>query len=143
MKLKVLGVLILFMLTISANAETLKNEAATKGLCERIMKKVSKSDLEGVFDLMKPYAVISEEELQSISLQSKTQREQLADRLGKSIGYEFINSKKVGQSLMMYQYIEKTEKHALNWNFYFYRTKDGWVLNSFNWNDHIPNLFLD
>jgi len=52
-----------------------------------------------------------------------------------------LRPKNLGQSLVMVTCIEKTEKHALPWLFYFYKSPQGWVLNSFVWNDNLPSLF--
>jgi hypothetical protein len=43
-------------------------------------------------------------------------------------------------SLLKLTYIEKTERHALPWMFYFYRSPTGWVLNTFVWHDQMQNL---
>ena len=72
--------------------------------------------------MMVPYTVLPSVEMQSIILQSKAQRDQYGSRYGKSIGYELISEDKAGESLVRLVYIEKTEKHALPWTFYFYNS---------------------
>jgi hypothetical protein len=76
-----------------------------------------------------------------MALNSQSQRDQFGARYGAAAGNEFIAQKKVGDSLLRLVYIEKTERHALPWTFIFYRGPKGWVLNSFNWNDRLPDLF--
>lgn len=122
-------------------AETLKSEAEARQLADRIMAQAAKGNLSEAFNLMRPYVIIPEAELQSAALQSKAQRDQFSNRYGKSIGYEFITEKRAGTSLLQLIYIEKTAKHALPWNFYFYKSPSGWVLNSFFWNDQLPSVF--
>ena len=39
-------------------------------------------------------------------------------------------------------YVSKYEKHAMRWLFYLYKSKDGWVINTFNFDDQIQALFL-
>lgn len=128
-------------LSSSVFADTLKADTDLKPLAEIVMTKVAKGNLSAAFDAMKPYVVISEAEFQSAALNSKAQRDQFGIRYGKTVGYEFIGQKKIGESLIRLTYMEKTEKHALPWMFYFYRTPSGWMLNSFSWNDQIPQLF--
>jgi hypothetical protein len=105
------------------------------------MEKVASGDLNAAFNLMKPYVVISATEVDSVALQSKTQRDQYGARYGNSIGYEYIGKINRGESLVFLQYIEKTTRHAIPWSFYFYKTNNGWVLNTFDWNDQYQPLF--
>ena len=125
-----------------AQAGTLKREDDLRPFVDSVMKNVASGDLQSAFETMRPFIVISENELQSAALASKTQREQFGNRYGKTIGTEFIAQQKVGDSLVRIIYIEKTEKHALPWYFYFYKSQMGWVLNTFNWNDQMPALFI-
>lgn len=142
MKKILLTILLLGLILVnSAAALTVADEPAAKELCNAIMGKVSTGDLDGAFKLMKPYIPVSETEIDSIALQTKTLREQFGKRYGNSIGYEFIDSKKVGDSLLRFRYIEKTNQHALPWVFYFFKSKDGWILNSFDWKDTFGELF--
>ncbi len=122
-------------------AETLPDENAAKDLTIKIMTKVAAGDLDTAFKMMKPYVPLSPTEVDSAAIQSKSMREQYGQRYGVSIGYEFIDSKKVGDSLLRLRYIEKTEKHAMPWVFYFYKTNERWILNSFDWNDIYKTLF--
>lgn len=75
-----------------------------------------------------------------MALNSKAQREWAGTRYGAPVGYEFIGETRAGQSLLKLTYIEKTERHALPWMFYFYRSPKGWVLNTFLWHDQMQNL---
>ncbi|HQP91682.1 MAG TPA: hypothetical protein PLU24_03310, partial [Candidatus Omnitrophota bacterium] len=60
-----------------------------------------------------------------------------------SIGYELIDVKKAGTCFLKLRYIEKAERNAYFWTFYFYRTKNsGWVLNAFYWNVDSAQIFL-
>jgi hypothetical protein len=125
-----------------AQAATLKTEEDLRPFVDSVMKNVGSGDLQSAFKTMQPFVVISENEFQSAALASKTQREQFGNRFGKTIGTEFIAQQKVGDSLIRIVFIEKTEKHALPWYFYFYKSQNGWVLNTFNWNDQMPALFI-
>ena len=133
--------LCLICASFSTWADTLKSEPEAKQLAEKVMAQAAKGNISGAFNVMKPYVAIPDSEFEGLSLQSKAQRDQFGSRFGKSIGYEFVSEKKVGQSVLRFVYIEKTEKHALPWMFVFYKTPGGWTLNSFVWNDKIQNVF--
>ncbi len=124
-----------------ASADTMKTEAELGPFVDTVMAKVGKSDLPAAFELLRPFVVIPESKFQSLVVTTKASRDQVGTRYGKTIDHECLGEKKLGQSLVKITCIEKTEKHALPWVFFFYKTPSGWVLNSFYWNDRLPGLF--
>ena len=126
---------------LAARADTLKTEADLKPFADRVMAATVGAGLEAGFAVMRPYLVISETELQNVLLKSRAQREETAPRYGKSVGYEYIGRRKLGDSLVRLTYIEKTERQALPWMFHFYRSANGWILSSFIANDLSSELF--
>jgi succinate dehydrogenase/fumarate reductase flavoprotein subunit len=128
------------VLASSASAAVLKAEELAT-FTTKVMAKVGKGDLAGAFAEMKPYTIVPSAEFETLKLGTKSQRDMVGGRFGKTIGHECFGAEKRGESLIRITCIEKTEKHALPWRFYFYRTPTGWVLNSFYWNDQLPALF--
>jgi hypothetical protein len=124
-----------------ATADTLKTDTDLKPFGDRVMSAVAGAGLPAAVSVMRPYVVISETELQNALLKMQAQREQLGPRYGKTTGFEYIGTKRLGQSLVRLTYIEKTERQALPWMFHFYRTANGWVLTSFIANDLSSELF--
>jgi len=133
--------LVLFAAALAARADTFKADADLKPFGDRVMSAVAGAGLPAAISVMRPYVVISETELQNALLKMQAQREQMGPRYGKTLGYEYIGTKRLGQSLLRLTYIEKTERHALPWMFHFYRTPNGWVLTSFIANDLSSELF--
>ncbi len=124
-----------------AFAAAVPDQNAAKDLGNTIMAKVAAGDIDAAFKIMKPYVPISGTEVEAAAMQTKTAMEQFGARYGTPISYEFIDSKQIGDSLLRLRYIEKTDKHAIPWIFYFYKTKEGWTLNSFDWKDTFKELF--
>jgi hypothetical protein len=124
-----------------AHADTLKADADLKPFGDRVMSAVAGAGLPAAVSVMRPYVVISETELQNALLKMQAQRDQLGPRYGRTTGFEYIGTKRLGQSLVRLTYIERTERHALPWMFHFYRTPNGWVLTSFIANDLSSELF--
>ena len=140
--MRILALLALVLLNVGNSfAATLKSEVEIRAFADRIMTKVAAGDLTGAFADMKPYVIVPATEFDAMASSSKLQRDQYGARYGAPTGYEFIAQKKIGDSLVRLIYIEKTERHALPWTFIFYRGSKGWVLNSFYWNDRLPELF--
>lgn len=125
-----------------AFADTLKADADLRPFADRVMAAVSSSGIPAGISVMRPYVVMPEVELQKALLTLQSQREAYPDRFGKTVGYEFIGQRKLGESLLRLAYIEKTERRALPWLFHFYKTRSGWVLESFMCNDQASQLFI-
>ena len=140
-KIILITLILLGLITAQAMGDTLKDEEAMRAFTDRVMTHVAKGDLGGAFEALKPYVNLSPTEIDAVAVQSKAQREQYGQRYGSAIAFEFIDDQKVGQSLYRLRYIEKTNKHALAWQFYFYKTAEGWTLNTFFWNDMFHKLF--
>lgn len=132
-----LGVLVAIVLSETAFADFLKTEEL-QSFSEKVMAKVGKGDLDGAFLAMKPYIVIPDAEYETLAVNTRAQRSLAGTRYGSTIGYECLGRETLGLSLAKVTCIEKTEKHALPWRFYFYKAPGGWVLNSFNWSDRLP-----
>ena len=129
-------------LPLFAFADTLKTDADLRPFADRVMAGVAGAGIAAGISVMRPYVVMPEVELQKALLTLQSQREAYPDRFGKTVGFEFIGQKKLGESLVRLAYIEKTERRALPWLFHFYRTRNGWVLESFLCNDQASQLFI-
>ena len=134
---------ICFVAPALASAETLQDEDAAKALTEEVMSKVAAGDLDAAFNAMKRYAPIlsMSGQIQTAAEQTKSQRLQYEQRFGSPTGFSFVDSKKVGDSLLRIRYMLRTDRHALPGVFYFYKSKEGWTLNSFIWSDDFSPLF--
>jgi hypothetical protein len=132
-----------FFLCCSASsfADALKDENEVQELGDFVLETVVSAGIVSAFDAMKPFVQLDEADMDTLASESKGQRDQFAARFGKSTGYELIGIEKVGTSLLRLQYIEKTEKHAFPWSFYFYKTDQGWMLNDFTWHGDIRRVF--
>lgn len=142
--LKIIGVFLsLFMMFKPALAASFNAEEQLRPYMDEVMKKVAAEDLTGFFGMIKPHVAIPDTEFQLAELNSKNQKIQYAARYGFTVGVEFIEQKKVGESLIKMTYIEKTQKQALPWIFYFYKPSGAWILTGFKWSDQLLMPLLD
>jgi hypothetical protein len=134
-------VVVVMLAAAPALADTLATDADVRKLADSAMSRVGRGDIAGAFAALKPYTIVPATEFDAMTLASKSQRDQYGARFGKAVGFEFVEQKRVGSSLLRLTYMEKTEKHVLPWYLYFYKGPSGWVLNSFTWNDRMQDLF--
>ena len=121
---------------------TVPDPDAAKALADRIMTKAAADDMDGVFGLIKPYLDISAEEIDTDRVKSKQSMEVLRPKYGPPTGFEFIDSRTVGSSLLRLRYVQNNAKLPFVWVFDFYKTEKGWTMSNFNWNvDVFAGLF--
>lgn len=121
----------------------LKGQEDMKTLTDNVMESIGDGDIKAGIDKLKPYIAVSETEMDSVILQTKTVRDQNKERFGKTYDYEYIGFKKIGASLIRYDYIEKTNKTVFAWKFIFYKNNEGWTINTYNWGDINKELFWE
>lgn len=124
-----------------AFSDSLKSPIEARQLTEIVMAKVSLGEVEDGMKLVKPYSVVSPAEFEVMLDQMKIQLPSLAQRYGKSIGYEFISQDNVGENLIRIIYIQRFEKYAMRWGFIFYHGKDGWLSTTLKADDDVHKLF--
>jgi hypothetical protein len=124
-----------------AQTKSLPDAKAVRALTDSIMSKVAAGDLEGGLRTMQPYIVVPSAEFETTIAQAKTQAPVMAQRFGKSVGWEFLKEDRAGERLLRVQHLQLFERHATLWTFYFYRAPQGWVLNTFLFKDDIKTFF--
>lgn len=107
------------------------------------MGSISTNNLDSAFKQIALYFLLPEPELLPIKSQLQLQIPNLLRQGGDPVGFEFIESKKKGSSLISMVYLAKYEKYAIQWTFYFYKTPKGWMLNTFRYDDGIRRIFSD
>jgi len=130
--------LVLLLLPVTLFAREFKSEGETRAFSDSVMKEVASGNLKGGFDqLAAVYTAIPKVEIDGLISQAMLQVPVMEARFGKSVGSEFISESRAGDSVHKYVYLHKFEKHAIVWQFVFYRPGDAWVLNSFKYSDSV------
>ncbi|MDR1552343.1 MAG: hypothetical protein LBS69_02615 [Prevotellaceae bacterium] len=57
--------------------------------------------------------------------------------LGEYCGYEFIGGSWIGESLILYSYMVKYKVQPLKFTFIFYKAKDNWTIQNFNFDNSL------
>jgi len=136
----IVAVLALWAVSCASLAQGLRDIDDVQAVTDKVMAQVAKGDLEGGLLAFKSLTIIPPAEFDAMVGQAKNQMPMISGRFGESLGYEFIGRKTVGPSLASLTYIHRFDKHAMRWVFYLYRGKDGWVVNTFRFDDQWPAL---
>ena len=136
--------LLVFIALLAINqlsiAQGLPSIQDIRAITDKAMEKVSSGNIEDGLNSFKEYTIVPTAEFDALVGQSKNQWPLLVGRFGKSVDYEFIEQREVGNYLASLVYIHRFEKHAMRWMFYLYRGKNGWVINTFRFDDQWPQL---
>ncbi|MBO9537731.1 hypothetical protein [Herbaspirillum sp.] len=124
-----------------AQADTLKSEAEVRALADKVMAQAGAGRTDDAYGAMSPYSLIDIRALEAARANARNSRMAIEAQVGNSVGYEFIRSEKVGDSLIKLTYIEKTERQAIPWQFIFYKSPSGWGISAFSNGDNVDALF--
>lgn len=125
----------------AARADTLKSDSEVRALADKVMAQAGAGRTDDAYGLLSPYALVDIRAFETARTNARSARSAIEALVGNSVGYEFIRSEKVGQSLMKLTYIEKTERQPIPWMFIFYHTPGGWALSSFSNGADVDALF--
>jgi hypothetical protein len=134
------GVLLLTIMGL-AHGATLRNPEEAKELAEKVLSRAVVGDMDGIATIVKPYWPFPEDELETLVAQTAQQRNLLANRLGKSVGFTLVRREVAADTFLRLVYVERFENTGLRWMFTFYKVRDTWKFNGFAWDEEIAKLF--
>jgi hypothetical protein len=124
-----------------AYGATLRNPEEAKELSEKVLSRAVVGDMDGIVTVVKPYWPFPEDELETLVVHTAQQRNLLATRLGKSLGFTLVRREIAADTFLRLVYVERFENTGLRWMFTFYKVKDVWKFHSFAWDEEITKLF--
>lgn len=133
---------ILFILILSLSAcQPDSDIKATQKLSQDVIKQIEGGDIESAFDLLSQNWPLSQSEIDTLKAHTQKNRQNLSQRYGQVLSIEYLGSQRIGNSFVRHVFLEKFEKHAIQWEFSFYKPLDKWVMNSMFWDDKITPLY--
>lgn len=133
--------MIFLSVAVSACGESLKSEKDIKKLADDFMAEISKGFYKEAFNMLKPFWPLPETEINNLADQTESQLKTVANRFGKLLGFEYIQSNRIGDSYIRFMYIQKFANHATRWMIVFYRPLEEWIVNAVVWDDKTHELF--
>jgi len=125
----------------TAGASDLASPSDTKELANSAMRLIIADKINEAFALLKPHWPMPVSEIDALVLTTIQQRNLVAPRFGKSIGFELVHEEALSDFAIRYTFAEKREIHALRWQFTFYKPSALWKVNSVTWDDNFGMLF--
>jgi hypothetical protein len=140
-----LGVLLLLLAASLSDSQApapLHTEKDVQNLCENALSHIVNGDVEEAIAALRPYATnISKDDVDSLENHLLGQESTIRDNYGVPIGYVLISRENLMDTILKAVYVVKYERHLIRWSFIFYKPYDSWILDYFNYDDSIEDLF--
>lgn len=137
-KLLLIALLLGFVTQVSANE---LSEADTRKICNKAISLFSQNKIKEGYDVFVPYWPLPQSEITGLVKVTESQWGTVQARFGANAGYEFIETQRVGKSLIKHIYLQKFMNHSIRWQFTFYKPREKWRVNSIKYDDSIGELF--
>lgn len=128
-------VFLAFSMSAQAQEKTLATVKATQQLSFEVSKLFEEGNLSAAFDKMDPYLPLPDEEKAELRNQTIKYKSVLENRLGKRVGFKRASEKRLEEVAIREVYFVLHELSAIRLIFTYYKSPDGWILNSFKWDD--------
>jgi hypothetical protein len=120
----------------------LRTEGDIQDLCENALSHIVDGDVAQGIAILRPYALsISKSDMDSLEGQLLGQADTIKESYGDPIGYVLISRVNLKDTVLKTVYVVKYERHLIRWTFIFYKPSDSWILDFFNYDDSIEDLF--
>jgi hypothetical protein len=118
-----------------------KSKQELIAVCDKFMDAFRKGKCTEAYDLIKPYTVIQDYQLDTLAGKSTKMMIALASTYGKAISFEQASEKPVKNTLSRVMYLLKFEKSFLRFRFILYNNESGWTITKFEYDEGIDDLF--
>lgn len=140
--MKRLLLLATFALPLIATAQTkFLAEPDIRKAAESMVGSVAAGNAAGAWKVLRPLSVLPASEFDVFEAQYGNQEAQIRQRFGAPLGYEYVRTEKVGNSIQRLLFVMRFEKAPMRWLLVFYRTEKGWVSTDFKFDGNVQALF--
>jgi len=133
--------LILLSFSVHSQDKTFKNSDETKAFSMKISENFSKMKIEESFTELKKFWPMPENEIDGLEEKTLKYLNLLEDRFGKSNGVVKIKEEAIKDFAIRETYIVKYSFSAIRLVFTYYKSENGWIVNSFKWDDSFSEEF--
>lgn len=127
--------------SLFAQEKTLKDIAATQNLSVEVVALFADNKITKAVNLLVPYWPISDGEVEDFTTKTIKYFNIFDQNYGKPIGTVKIKNEKIGEIALRETYFIQFEYTAVRLIFTYYKGKEGWILNSFKWDDSFTEEF--
>jgi len=140
--MKTLLPLLFLFATINLTAQAgLQDKIAVANHADQVMQLFGTSQFDQAFEVLRPFYPVSEIDYQNIKVKTAQNLQQAEEGYGSITGEVFIKEQNLKDIAIRRYYVVKLETILLKFSLVYYKGKDGWIVNSFSWNNEFEVLF--
>lgn len=142
-KLLIVAFLLCMSLQVTAQKKYMKNIAETEAVSKNVMELFTKGDISEAFDLITPYWPLPYNEMEALEEKTLKYVNIIEQRFGKSLGFLRVKRETIKDIAIRETYIIRHKFHAMRVIFTYYKSDEGWLVNSFKWDDSYTDEFKE
>lgn len=119
----------------------LKDQSATQELSGKIAGLFQENKIADAFDAMEPYWPLPKNELDAMEDKTIQLMNMLQGRLGNMFGHTWLRDENIADFAIRETWMVQFEVSAIRLIFTYYKNPNGWIVNSFEWDDQMSEEF--
>ena len=142
--MKIYTITLLFLVfgfTGLAQEKYLENEVETQNLSKEVAQLFYDDYITVAFKKLAPYWPLPADEIESIEEKTIRYLNLLDERFGEKQSVNKLRVEKISDFAIRETYIIKYEYSAIRLQFAYYKNNQGWLVNSFKWDDKFSEEF--
>lgn len=123
--------------------QLLTQPAQTREFTERFLRALETARAYDAFQLLRPVMNDPQVDIDQMRNTIDQQLTEARNNYGKSIGYELIDTKRLGESFIRYDYLFRFERSALHFRVIYYKGRSSYAPVALFFSDDLEQLFFD
>jgi len=137
----IIMIISLVNLNLCAQEKYLKDVHETQQLSQQIVELFSKNKISQSFNQLALYWPLPESEIEQIKDKTIKYLNIVEQRFGKSIGILKVKNEAISDIAIRETYLIRYEITAIRVMFTYYKGNNGWIINTFKWDDAFTEEF--
>ena len=137
-----ISILSLFTYYLSAQSKTLANQIETQKLSKQVAGLFSENKISKSFQILEQYWPLPKNEMEALQEKTIKYMNILETRFGKRLDVTKIKDEHISDIALRETYIMRYTYSAIRIVFTYYRSENGWFINSFKWDDSFTEEFV-
>lgn len=143
---KTIAAILFILITLSLNAEeqrTFKDSDEMKQFTSRAVMLIGQKRYAPAMEMIGNALNTTKDGILKLQMDVAQQLASVEPRYGQALDHFLYREDMREDTFYRLEYVVKQEKHITRWVFIFYKPKDRWQLNNFEWDDNIKKIFED
>lgn len=136
-------ILSILLLGVFAQAKTTNSTKDLKTVLTQFVDAAGAGGVQQAYTKLREYFPVEQTSYDKMTVDFKSELEKYASKYGKYEGQKIVTDKSMGDDLQRVTFMMKYSKHPVMVDFYLFKTKAGWVVDSMYWNNSTKSFFTE